>query len=333
MKTRIINGQTVGAVGLGCMGMSFAYGSTGPNEAHEVLRRSLELGVNHWDTADLYGAGENEKLIAPILKEHREEVFLATKFGNVFDRSLTSHQDQVAANAGWIVDGTPEYAKKCIDLSLQRLGVDHVDLYYLHRIDAEVPIEETIGAMADMVKAGKVKAIGISEASSETVRRAHATHPIAAVQNEFSLWTRDYEEDVLPLCNELGITFVPYSPLGRGFLTGEIKSIDDLAADDWRRNNPRFQGENFQKNFEMVDQVKAIAERRGVTPSQVALAWVLSFGEHIAPIPGTKRVKYLELNAASADLELTPDEIETLSQIAPPVGDRYPEGSMAFVNR
>lgn len=332
MKQRKIGDRLVGEIGLGCMGMSWAYGSGATEEdAHAVLRRALELGVNHWDTADLYGAGENEKLIAPVLKQRREEVFLATKFGNVYDRSLTVHQDQVAANAGWIVDGTPEYARKAIDLSLQRLGVDHVDLYYLHRVDPVVPIEETVGAMADFVKAGKVRYIGLSEVAANTLRRAHSTYPIAAVQNEFSLWTRDFEEDELPLTREFDIAFVPYSPLGRGFLTGEIKSLDDLAADDWRRNNPRFQGENFAKNLEIVERVKAIAEAKEATPAQIALAWTLAKADNVLPIPGTKRIKYLEDNVGASSVELTAAEVKELDDILPPEGLRYPETAMSFV--
>lgn len=334
MKTRRIGESEVGAIGLGCMGMSWAYGAgISQEEAATVLRRALELGVNHWDTADLYGAGENEKLLSGVLANVRDRVFLATKFGNVFDRTLTSYQDEVKGNAPWIVDGTPEYARKCIDLSLQRLNVEQIDLYYLHRIDSNIPIEETVGAMAEFVKEGKTKYIGLSEVSAETLKRAHAVHPISAVQNEFSLWTQDYRGDVLPLCAELGITFVPYSPLGRGFLTGEIKSPEDLPADDWRRENPRFQAEYFEKNLEIVRRVEAVAERHGVTTSQVALAWVLAQGEHVAPIPGTKRVKYLELNAAAADVELTPQDLAELDEIQPPAGDRYAAGSMAYLNR
>lgn len=331
MKQRKIGDRLVGEIGLGCMGMSWAYGGGATEEdAHAVLNRALDLGVNHWDTADLYGAGENEKLLAPVLKDRRDEVFLATKFGNVYDRSLTTHQDQVAANAGWIVDGTPEYARKSIDLSLQRLGVDHIDLYYLHRIDAQVPIEETVGAMAEFIKAGKVRYLGLSEVAAATLRRAHSTHPIAAVQNEFSLWTRDFEEDELPLTKEYGIAFIPYSPLGRGFLTGEIKSIDDFAPDDWRRNNPRFQGENFTKNLEIVARIQEFANAKGATPAQVALAWVLAKGENVLPIPGTKRVKYLEQNVGAADVVLTKDEVRELDDILPAEGTRYPEAFMAF---
>lgn len=333
MKQRTIGNTEVGAIGLGCMGMSWAYGQPDNDESIKVLHRALELGVNHWDTADLYGAGENEKLLAKVLPSVRDQVFLATKFGNVYDRTLTSHQDLVEQNAGWIVDGTPEYVRKSMDLSLQRLGVDHVDLYYQHRVDNRVPIAETVGAMAELVKAGKTKYIALSEASADTIRAAHAVHPISAVQSEFSLWTRDYEADVIPLCAELGISFIPYSPLGRGFLTGQIKSVDDLAPDDWRRSNPRFTGENFQKNLDIVTKIRGIAENKGVTVSQIALAWVLAQGNHILPIPGTKRIPYLEDNAWTNDVTLTKHEIAELSAILPPEGSRYQEGAMTFVNR
>ncbi|RYG86629.1 aldo/keto reductase, partial [bacterium] len=289
MKTRNIGDRSVGEIGLGCMGMSYAYGQPDDPSSLAVLARSLEIGVDHWDTADMYGAGENEKLLAKALPGVRDQVFLATKFGNVYDRSLTSHQDQVQANAGWIVDGTPEYARKSIDLSLGRLGVDHVDLYYLHRTDDLVPIEETVGAMAEFVKAGKVRALGLSECSAETLRRAHAVHPIAAVQSELSVWTRDYLPDVVPLCAELGIAFVAYSPLGRGFLTGAFNSPEDFPEGDYRQRSPRFQGENFAKNKAIVDAVKEIADARGAKPGQVALAWVLAQGDHVVTIPGTKR--------------------------------------------
>lgn len=339
MKQRTIAGRSVGALGLGCMGMSYAYGATPEDRAEslQVLRRSLELGINHWDTADIYGDGENEKILSEVLPELRDQVFLATKFGNVMgnarNRAWSSHKDLLERGAPWFVDGTPEYVRKSIDGSLQRLGVDHVDLYYLHRVDDRVPIEETVGAMAELITAGKVKAIGISEVTAETLRRAHAVHPIAAVQNEFSLWTRDFEHDVLPATKELGVAFVPYSPLGRGFLTGEIKSMDDLAADDWRRTNPRFQGDNFQRNLDLVDVVKRVAERKGATPAQIALAWTLAAGDHVAPIPGTKRLKRLEENAAAADLQLDQADIDELNSVPAPVGDRYPEGAMDFVAR
>ncbi|AIE86246.1 aldo/keto reductase [Fimbriimonas ginsengisoli] len=334
MKTRKIGDQTVGAIGLGCMGMSFAYGPGNDDESTRVLHRALELGVNHWDTADMYGMGANERLLSGTLKTRRDEVFLGTKFGNVFDRTLSSHREKAAdSSLTYFVDGTPAYARKSLENSLQRLGVDHVDLYYLHRIDPEVPIEETIGAMAEFVREGKVRFLGISEASAETVRRAHATHPIAAVQNELSLWTQDFLPDVVPTTKELGVAFVAYSPLGRGFLTGQIKSIEDLPADDWRRNNPRFQGENFRRNLVIVDHVKAIAARHGVTPGQVALAWTLAQGEHVAPIPGTKKLKYLEENTAAQDLVLTPDDLARLSGLEPTAGTRYPEAMMSAVAR
>ncbi len=333
MTQRKIDGRNVGAIGLGCMGMSYAYGPGDKEGGLATLARALEIGVDHWDTADMYGAGENEKLLSEALKGRRDGVFLATKFGNVYDRSITSHQDQVAANAGWIVDGTPEYVRRCIDLSLARLGVDHVDLYYQHRVDPHVPIEETVGAMAELVKQGKVKSLGLSEASAETIRRAHAVHPIAAVQSELSLWTQDYREDVVPLTKELGIAFVPYSPLGRGFLTGALKDLDNLSADDWRRNNPRFQGEALQANLKIVEAVERVAQRIGAKPSQVALAWVLAQGDHLCPIPGTKRVGYLEENAAADDVRLSAEDLAELDAIPTPEGTRYAEAMMEHVNR
>ena len=332
MKQRKIGQDLVGEIGLGCMGMSFAYTHNGVDDVESVavLHKALELGSNFWDTADMYAAGRNELLLAGVLKDRRSEVFLATKFANVYDRTLTSHQDLVEQNAPAIVDGTPEYIRKCIDKSLARLGVVQIDLYYQHRVDPRVPIEESVGAMAELVKEGKVRYLGLSEVKASSIKRAHAIHPIAAVQNEFSLWTQDFLAEEVPVCKELGITFVPYSPLGRGFLTGEIKKFEDLAADDWRRNNPRFQGENFDLNFRIVDIVKAVAERRQVKVGQVALAWVLAQGEHIVPIPGTKRLKYLEENAA-AELILTDEDLADLTAIQPPTGLRYPPVAMAFV--
>ncbi len=332
MKTRTIARQEMGAIGLGCMGMSWAYGAGDSEGGLATLARALEIGVNHWDTADLYGRGDNELLLSGPLKTHRDEVFLATKFGNVYDPSLTSHQDQIG-KVGYIVDGTPEYVRKCIERSLQRLGVDHVDLYYQHRVDPKVPIEETVGAMAELVKEGKVKALGLSEASAETIRRAHAVHPIAAVQSELSLWTRDYLGDVVPLTAELGIAFVPYSPLGRGFLTGALKNLDSLAPDDWRRNNPRFQGEELAANLRIVEAVEAVANRLGAKASQVALAWVLAQGSHLVPIPGTKQVKYLEENTAAADLVLSDGDLAELNAIPAPAGDRYASSYMDALNR
>lgn len=318
-------------IGLGCMGMSHAYGPSDEGESLAVLDRALELGCDFWDTADMYGAGKNELLIAKRLGKVRERVFLCTKFGNVFDRSLTSHQDQVQSDSPWIVDGTPEYVRKCIDNSLTRLGTDHIDLYYQHRVDPAVPIEDTVGAMAELVKLGKVRYLGLSEASAETLRRAHKVHPITALQTEYSLWTRDVEEEILPACRELGVTFVPYSPLGRGFLTGEIRSPEDLPEDDWRRQNPRFQGENFQRNLELVETVRQIAERNKATPAQVALAWVLTRGDDMVPIPGTKRLKYLEQNVAAADLVL-PDEDKAALEGLQASGHRYPEVARRFLN-
>ena len=332
MNKRKIGNDWVGEIGLGCMGMSFAYtGGQNDEDSIAVLHRSLELGTNFWDTADMYGAGKNELLLANVLKDRRSEVFLATKFANVYDRTLTSHQDLVAQNVPYFVDGTPEYVRKSVDKSLQRLGIEQIDLYYQHRVDPRVSIEETVGAMAELVKEGKVRYLGLSEVREGSLRRAHAVHPISAVQNEFSLWTRDFEGDVLPATKELGIAFVPYSPLGRGFLTGEIKTFEDLAPDDWRRNNPRFQGENFDLNFRIVDAVAAVAERHKAKLGQIALAWVLAQGEHVIPIPGTKRLKYLEENVAAAGITLTPEDLSELSAIQPPIGLRYPEATMALV--
>ncbi len=334
MKTRSIGGKDVGEIGLGCMGMSWAYGEPDDPSSLAVLARSLELGVDHWDTADLYGAGANETLLSKALTGGvRERVFLATKFGNVTDRTMTSHRDQVAANAGWIIDGTPEYARRCIEGSLRRLGTDHVDLYYLHRTDPAVPIEETVGAMAGFVKEGKARAIGLSECSVETLRRAHAVHPIAAVQSELSVWTRDYLEDVVPLCEELGIAFVAYSPLGRGFLTGRFDSPEDFPEGDYRRSAPRFQGENFARNKAIVDAVKRVAAAHGAAPGGVALAWALAQGPHVVAIPGTKRVAYLEENAAASGVTLTPAEIAELSALPATSGGRYNEAVAHTVNR
>jgi len=331
MKQRTIGTENVGEIGLGCMGMSFAYSGGTEEESLQVLNRSIDLGCNFWDTADMYGAGTNELLLAKVLKDRRSEVFLATKFANVYDRTLTSHQDLVEKGIPYIVDGTPEYVFKCVDRSLQRLGIDQIDLYYQHRVDPRTPIEETVGAMAELVKQGKIRFIGLSEVKESSVRRAQAVHPITAVQSEFSLWTRDFEHDVVPACKELGIAFVPYSPLGRGFLTGEIKKFEDLAADDWRRHNPRFIGENFDLNLRIVEAVTAVADRHQVKPGQIALAWVLAQGEHLVPIPGTKRLKYLEENIAASEIALTEQDLADLNAIQPPTGLRYPEASMALV--
>jgi aryl-alcohol dehydrogenase-like predicted oxidoreductase len=333
MKQTRINGKSFSRLGLGCMGMSWAYGPSDADECLKVLDRALELGVNHWDTADLYGAGANEELLAHRVGKIRDKIFLATKFGNVVDRSLTSHQDQVAADAPWIVDGTPEYIRKSIDISLRRLGLTEVDLYYQHRVDPMVPIEESVGAMAELVKTGKVKAIGLSEASVETIRRAHAVHPIAAVQSELSLWTRDYLQDVVPLCAELGIKFVAYSPLGRGFLTGRYTSAESFSADDFRASSPRFVDGNLDANIEIVNIVKSIAGAKGVAAGQIALAWVLAQGEHVVTIPGTKRIPYLEENAGADQVTLNLEELAKLNAIKPPKGERYAEFAMAYVNR
>ena len=333
MTSRVIDGKSVGAIGLGCMGMSAFYKGGSREESLRVLHRALEIGVDFWDTADMYGAGDNETLLAEVLKDRRDAVYLATKFGNVYDRSLTSYADKVAANAPSIIDGTPDYVRKAADASLARLGVDHIDLYYQHRVDPQVPIEDTVGAMADLVRAGKVRALGLSEAGAETIRRAHTVHPIAAVQSELSLWSRDYLHDVVPLTKELGIAFVPYAPLGRGFLTGALKDLDSLAPDDWRRDNPRFQGDALKANQKIVEAVEAVAARKGVKASQIALAWTLAQGEHVIPIPGTKRVAYLEENAAAADVSLTPDDLRELNAIPAPEGPRYPEAMMGNLNR
>ncbi|MBS1717426.1 MAG: aldo/keto reductase [Armatimonadetes bacterium] len=332
MKHRTIGLDSVGEIGLGCMGMSWAYGSPDDAESIRTLNRALELGINFWDTADVYGSGKNEELLSKVLKDRRDDVFLATKFGNVFDRAMTSHQDLVAANAPWIVDGTPEYIKKAFDQSIKRLGVDHIDLYYQHRVDDRVPIEETVGAMKELVDQGKVRYIGLSEVGVETIERARKVAPITAVQNELSLWTRDFEDDVLPYTEQNGITFVAYSPLGRGFLTGEIKKFEDLAETDGRRNMPRFQGDNFETNLKLVSVVEEIAARKCVAPAQIALAWVLAQGEHVIPIPGTKRVKWLEQNALSAGVQLTSEDLDELKSLEG-TGDRYGMTGMAFLKR
>lgn len=332
MKQFTIAGRSVGAIGLGCMGMSWAYGPADRGEALQTLHRALELGVDFWDTADVYGAGENERLLAEVLKTRRRDVFLCSKFANVYDRSMTSHQDLVATEKPWIVDGTPEYVRKCCDLSLERLGVDTIDLYYQHRVDPRVPIEETVGAMVELQQQGKIQHIGLSEASEESIRRAAKVTTITAVQSEYSLWTRDFENDVIPATKELGITFVPYSPLGRGFLTGAIKSPDDLSDDDYRKVSPRMSGENFATNMALADRVKEVADRKGCTPAQVALAWVMAKGDHLLPIPGTKRVKYLEDNTAAAEVSLSSADIEALGTFEA-AGERYAPTGMEYVNR
>ena len=314
------NGPEVSAEGLGCMGMSEFYGSVDEGEAREVINRALDLGVSFIDTADMYGPFTNEKLVGSAIAGRREEVVLATKFGNV--------RGENGERLG--VRGDAEYVRQCCEDSLRRLGVEQIDLYYQHRVDPNIPIEETVGAMAELVSHGKVAHLGLSEAGPETIRRAHAIHPIAALQTEYSLWSRDPEEEILPTVRELGIGFVAYSPLGRGFLTGRFRSIDDLPKDDFRRVNPRFEGENFGRNLELVEKVEEIAAEKGVNTGQLALAWVLSQGEDVVPIPGTKRLAYLEQNVAAAEIELGPEDLLRLEAAAPvgaAAGDRYADMS------
>ena len=311
----------VSTVGLGCMGMSEFYGSADESEALRTIHRALDLGVTLLDTADMYGPFTNEKLVGAAISGRRDEVVLATKFGNVRDPDDPTHR--------WI-DGSPEYVRRACDASLQRLGVDHIDLYYQHRVDRSVPIEETVGAMAELVAAGKVRSLGLSEASATTIRRANAVQPITALQTEYSLWTRHIEDEILATIRDLGIGLVPYSPLGRGFLTGTITSADALAPDDFRRQNPRFVGDALAANLALVERVRTLADRKGVTPGQLALAWVLAQGQDVVPIPGTKRVSYLEENVAAASITLTDNdlaELETAIPVDAVVGERYPDMS------
>jgi aryl-alcohol dehydrogenase-like predicted oxidoreductase len=325
LRTLGTHGLTVSAQGLGCMGMSEFYGSADESEARATIHRALDLGVNFLDTADMYGPYTNEQLVGDAIADRRDEVVLATKFG------LTRDPNDPTVRG---VNGRPEYVARACDASLRRLAVDHIDLYYQHRVDPDVPIEETVGAMAELVDAGKVRFLGLSEAAPATIRRAHAVHPVSAVQTEYSLWSRDVEEEILPTLRELGIGLVAYSPLGRGFLTGQITSPDDFAPDDFRRRNPRFQGANFERNLQLVDRVREIANEQDCTPGQLALAWVMAQGKDIVPIPGTKRRTYLEENVAAVELELSAEDLERIDEAAPvgaAAGDRYPD--MSAVNR
>jgi aryl-alcohol dehydrogenase-like predicted oxidoreductase len=327
MNKRRLGELEVSAIGLGCMGMSEFYGPTDETESIAVIHRALELGMNFLDTADMYGIGHNEELVGRAVKGNRDKYVIATKFALVRDKADPTKRG---------INGRPEYVKQAVEASLRRLGIDTIDLYYQHRVDPEVPIEDTVGAMAELVEEGKVRHLGLSEAGSETLKRASKVHKITALQSEYSIWSRDVEDNkVLETCRELGIGFVPYSPLGRGFLSGEFKTFEDIPEGDYRRFSPRFQGENFEKNLKLVERVEVIASEKGVAAAQLAIAWTLAQGEDIVPIPGTKRIKYLEMNAEAAAIELSDDDLRRIDEVFPKdaaSGQRYPEEFMKYVN-